>query len=125
ALASPQEFLTLRIPLLTGRVFDNAEVMRAAHLAVVNQTFVKQYLSDRDPLGQSVRSPRLKVEQPSLLLAQAPDDWLEIIGVVGDARNDGLDHPIKPALFVPYSFVLPPDEAVLVRVTGDPDVVLR
>jgi ABC-type antimicrobial peptide transport system permease subunit len=72
-----------------------------------------------------VRSPMLKAELPSLLLAQAPDDWLEIIGVVGDAKNDGLDHPIKPALFVPYSFVLPPDEALLVRVTGNPDVVLR
>jgi predicted permease len=125
ALASPQEFLTLRIPLLTGRVFDNAEVMRAAHLAVVNQTFVKQYLSDRDPLGQSVRSPRLKVEQPSLLLAQAPDDWLEIIGVVGDARNDGLERPTKPAIFLPYSFVLPTDESLFVRTTGNPDVAVR
>jgi ABC-type antimicrobial peptide transport system permease subunit len=67
----------------------------------------------------------LKVEQPSLLLAQAPDDWLEIIGVVGDAKNDGLDHPVKPAVFIPYSFVLPTDEALLVRVTGNPDIVLR
>jgi predicted permease len=125
ALASPQEFLTLRVPLLTGRVFDNAEVMRAAHLAVVNQTFVKQYLPDRDPLGQSVRSPRLKVEQPSLLLAQAPDDWLEIIGVVGDARNDGLERPTKPAIFLPYSFVLPTDESLFVRTTGNPDVAVR
>jgi len=29
----------------------------------------------------------LKVEQPSLLIAQAPDDWLEIVGVVGDAKQ--------------------------------------
>jgi predicted permease len=124
-LVSPHEFITLRIPLLAGRVYDDAENMRAAHLAVVNQSFVKQFLGDSDPIGQRVRSPMLKVEQPSLLLAQAPDDWLEIIGVVGDARNDGLDHPIKPAVFLPYSFVLPPDEALLVRVTGNPDAVLR
>src|SRR5260370_13628644 len=99
--------------------------MRAAHVAVVNQAFVKQFIGDGNPLGQRVRSPMLKAEMPSLLLAEAPDDWLEIIGVVGDAKNDGLDHPIKPAVFVPYSFVLPPDEALLVRVTGNPDVVLR
>src|SRR6202040_1831049 len=124
-LVSPQEFLTLRIPLLAGRVYDDAENMRGAHLAVVNQSFVKQFMGDADPIGQRVRSPMLKVEQPSLLLAQAPDDWLEIIGVVGDSRNDGLDHPVKPAIFVPYSFVLPTDESLLVRVTGNPDAVLR
>jgi predicted permease len=124
-LVSPQEFLTLRIPLLAGRVYDEAETMRAAHFAVVNQSFVKQFIGDGDPIGQSVRSPMLKFERPSLLLASSPDDWLQIIGVVGDARNDGLDHPIKPAIFLPYSFVLPPDEALLVRATGNTDLVLR
>jgi predicted permease len=124
-LVSPQEFLTLRIPLMAGRVYDEAETMRAAHLAVVNQSFVKQFIGDGDPIGQSVRSPMLKVEQPSLLLASAPDEWLQVIGVVGDARNDGLEHPIKPAIFLPYSFVLPPDQALLVRPTGDTEATLR
>jgi hypothetical protein len=124
-LVSPQEFLTLRIPLLAGRVYDETENLRAAHLAVVNQAFVKQFIRDGDPIGQSVRSPMLKLEQPSLLLAASPDEWLQVIGVVGDARNDGLDHPVKPAVFLPYSYVLPTDESLLVRVTGNPDVVLR
>jgi predicted permease len=124
-LVSAHEFLTLRIPLLAGRLYDDAENLRAAHVAVVNQTFVRQFIVDGNPIGQRVRSPMLKVEQPSLLLAQAPDDWLEIIGVVGDAKNDGLDHAIKPAVFLPYSFVLPTDESLLVRVTGNPDVILR
>jgi predicted permease len=124
-LVSPQEFLTLRIPLLAGRVYDETENLRAAHLAVVNQAFVKQFIGVGNPIGQSVRSPMLKVEQPSLLLAASPDDWLQIIGVVGDARNDGLDHPVKAAVFLPYSYVLPTDESLLVRVTGNPDVVLR
>jgi hypothetical protein len=124
-LVSPREFLTLRIPLRAGRVYDDSENMRAAHLAVVNQSFVKQFIGDVDPIGQSVRSPMLKIEQPSLLLASSPDDWMQVIGVVGDARNDGLDHPIKPAVFLPYSFVLPTDESLLVRATGDTDATLR
>ena len=124
-LVSSQEFLTLRIPLLAGRVYDEAETLRAAHFAVVNQSFVKQYIGDGDPIGLSLRSPMLKIDQPSLLLASAPDEWLQIIGVVGDARNDGLDHPIKPAVFLPYSFVLPTDESLLVRATGNPEVSLR
>jgi ABC-type antimicrobial peptide transport system permease subunit len=67
----------------------------------------------------------LKIDRPDLLSAQAPDDWLEVIGVVADARNDGLDHPIKPAVFLPYSFILPPDEALLVRSSGNPEVALQ
>jgi predicted permease len=125
SLASSNIFSTMRIPLLEGRVFDDAEVMRGAHVALVNEAFAKQYLADTDPIGQRVRSPALKIEQPNLVVAQAPDDWLEIIGVVGDARNDGLERPIKPAVFIPYSFILPPDEAVLVRVTGNPEAAVQ
>jgi len=124
ALVSPHEFSTLRIPLLAGRIFNDAEVGRAAHLALVNQTFVKQFLAGADPIGQGIRSSMLKIERPDLLLTQAPDDWLEVIGVVGDARNDGLDHPTKPAVFLPYSFVLPPDESLFVRSAGNPEAAI-
>jgi predicted permease len=125
ALCSPLEFLTLRIPLLEGRIFDEAEVMRGAHVAVVNQTFVKQFLPEGNAIGKSVRSSRLKIEQQNLIHAQSPDDWMQIIGVVGDARNDGLDHPVKPAIFLPYSMILPTDESLFVRTTAQPEVASR
>ncbi len=125
ALVSPKEFETLRIPLVAGRIFDDAEVNRAAHMALVNQAFVKQFLPEGNPIGQSVRSPMLKVEQPELLLAQAPDDWLEIIGVVGDTRDDGLERPVKPAVFLPYSFLLPPDVGLFVRSSGSPEAAIQ
>ena len=98
---------------------------RAAHVALVNQSFVRQFLGDRNPIGSRVRSEMLKVEQTSLLLAEEPDGWLEIIGVVGDARNDGLDHPVKPAVFLPYRFVLSPDLQLLVRTADNPESTLR
>jgi predicted permease len=125
ALVSPQEFSTLRVPLLAGRIFNDVEVGRAAHLALVNQAFVKQFLPSADAIGQGVRSSMLKIERPDLLLTQAPDDWLEVIGVVADARDDGLDHPTKPAVFLPYSFVLPPDEALFVRSAGNPEAAIQ
>lgn len=125
SLISPQLLSALRIPLLRGRIFDDAESRRGAHLAMVNQAFVKQYLGDLDPIGQSVRSPMLKIDQPNLLTAQSPDGWLEVVGVVGDAKNDGLDHPVKPAIFLPYSFVLPPEERFIVRASGDPETAIR
>ena len=125
ALVSPELFSTLRVPLLTGRVFNQTEVMNAAHLALVNQAFVREYLADRNPLGQSVRSPMLKFDQPSFMFAQAPDDWLQVIGVVGDTKNDGLQRAVKPMIFLPYTFVLPPDQALFVRASGDPDTTIH
>jgi ABC-type antimicrobial peptide transport system permease subunit len=106
-------------------MFDDAENMRAANLALVNQAFVKQYLGDADPIGQHVRSPMLKIEQPNLVSTESPDGWLEVIGVVGDARNDSLTRPIRPAIFLPYSFVLPTDMQILARSAGDPTAVIR
>jgi predicted permease len=124
-LVSPYEFETLHMQLSKGRMFDNAEVMRGAHLAVVNQTFVKQFLGDTEPIGQTVKSSQLKVDRPSLLGIPAADDWLQVIGVVADAKNDGLTRPVKPAVFLPYSFVLPPEEDIFIRMSGDPALTMR
>jgi predicted permease len=124
-LVSPDEFKTLRIPLLRGRLFDQADVMRAARLAVVNRTFVEQYVKGRDPIGLRVRSAALRVEQPTLLIAGSPDAWLEIVGVVGDARNDGLDRPARPAVFLPHSFVLTPDVRLFVRTEARSELATR
>ncbi len=125
ALVSPELFSTLHIPLLTGRMFNQTEVMNASHLALVNQAFVKEYLADRNPLGQSVRSPMLKFDQPSFMFAQAPDDWLQVIGIVGDTKNDGLQRAVRPMIFLPYTFVLPPDQSLFVRASGDPDTTIH
>lgn len=124
-LVSPQILSTLHVPLISGRMFDDAELVRASHLALVNQSFVKQYLGDTDPIGQHVRSPALKIDQPNLVSAQSPDDWLEVIGVVADARNDSLTRPIRPAIFLPYSFVLPTDMQLFARSSSDPTTSIR
>jgi predicted permease len=124
-LISPQLLSTLRMPLLRGRIFDDAESRRGAHLAMVNQAFVKQYFGNADPIGQSVRSPRLKFEQSNFFFAQSPDDWFEVIGIVGDAKNDSLERPVKPAVLLPYSFVLTPEESFIVRANGDPEATIR
>jgi ABC-type antimicrobial peptide transport system permease subunit len=64
------------------------------------------------------------MDQPGLISIKDPDGWLEIIGVVGDARNDGLDHPPAPAIFLPASFILTPQISMLVRTAGDPEAAL-
>ena len=124
-LVSSNIFSTLRIPLLQGRFLQPQEDAAAAHVALVNRAFVKQYIPDGDALGKSVRSPGLKLDNPHLVSTQNPDGWLEIIGVVDDARNDGLDRPVQPAVYLPASFIVAPNVFLLVRAKGDPAATMR
>ena len=126
-LTSPEMFDTLGIALVQGRDFTEAEMMRGARVALVNQAFVRKYLGNGDPLGHNVRSPMLKFEQPDFVFAEGTDMWFEIIGVVADARNNagfrsqanGRPMPIEPAFFVPHTVVLTPYMGFLVRTKGD------
>jgi putative ABC transport system permease protein len=124
-LVSANIFSTLRIPLLQGRFFTPEEDERAAHVALVNRAFVKQYIPGGDALGKSVRSPGLKLDNANLISTAKPDDWLQIVGVVEDARNDGLDRPVQPQVFLPASFVVAPNTFLLIRAKSDPAAAMR
>src|SRR5262249_51803245 len=84
-------FRVLRIDIQRGRTFSEADVDAARAVAVVNETFVRQYLPGDDPIGQRVRLAKL-----SSPAAPARDDWFEIVGVVGDVTNRGLHLPPSP-----------------------------
>ncbi len=95
---SPEYFSLLHIPVAQGRVWSGDEVKRGAALAVINQTMARQYWPNGDAIGRQFRFPTLKDEPPYSPAAAGADGWLEIIGVVADARNDGLRNPIKAAV---------------------------
>ena len=118
-------FSTLRIPFISGRVWDQSEIARGAALVLVNQAFVRHYLSGTDALGHSLRAPRFATLPPMMLAANGITGWLQIIGVVGDSRNDGLNKPVAPAVYAPYTFVMPPFTQVLVRTQGEPLTLLH
>lgn len=122
-LVSPQELQVLHIPLISGRMFTDAETARAAHVAVVNQEMVRKYFSGRNPVGQSIRSSALKLSLPNLISTENPDGYLEIVGVVGDSLNEGVDQPLIPAIFLPYTFVLPPNMFLVIRTSTNTDAV--
>jgi ABC-type antimicrobial peptide transport system permease subunit len=72
-----------------------------------------------------VRLPRLISQPPYILNATGSDGWLQIIGVVGDALDDGLDKPILPALYLPYTVNMFMGTQILVRSEGDPLAMLQ
>ena len=122
---SPEYFPVLRIPLAQGRVWDAADTRRGATLAVVNQTMARQYWPKGGAIGHEFRIPGLKNEPPYAPAAAGSEGWLQIVGVVADARNDGLRNPIKPAVYVPYTLRLRMFTQILVRTRMAPLSVLR
>lgn len=116
---SQEYFDALQIPLRRGRLWSQTEIMTAAHLAVVNQALAQQYWPDGDAIGKQIRLPRLTVN-PTEPGAPAGNDWAEIIGIVGDALNDGLQNPVKAAAYFPYTFHMPMAIDIMVRTRGNP-----
>ena len=121
----PEYFSTLQIPFLNGRLWDQSENARGATLVLVNQSFVRHYLSGQDAVGHAVRVPQFTTLPQAALTAEGAAGWLQIIGVVGDSLNDGLDKPVSPAVYAPYTLMTVPFTQVLVRTQGDPLAMLR
>ncbi len=88
---TPGYFRTMGIPLLTGRTITERDDADAPPVLVVNQSMAKRFWPDEDPVGQ-----RLSFAGP-----EGP--WSEIVGVVGDTRQEGLDEPMQGTMFVPYT----------------------
>ena len=122
---SPEYFPLLHIPVAQGRVWSQDEIVRGAPLAVINQTMARQYWPNGDAVGHQLRVATLKDEPPYSPAAAGAAGWLEIVGVVADARNDGLRNPIKPAFYVPYTLKMRMFTQILVRTRVPPLSILR
>jgi predicted permease len=124
-LVSSEYFSVLRIPLLEGRTFTRAEVLRAAHFAVISKTFAQRYFPNADPIGRQILPTQLSQVPSTLLRGPNMDQPYQVIGVVGDVRNDGLHRPILPQAYVPSSIFASQGNGFLVRTTGSPTAVLH
>ena len=122
---SPEYFSLLQIPLAQGRLWTRDEIMRGAPLAVINQTMARQYWPNGDAIGRQFRFANMKDEPPYSPAAVGADGWMEIVGIVADARNDGLRNPIKPAFYVPYTLKMRMFTQILVRSRVPPLSILR
>ncbi|MGC1648089.1 MAG: ABC transporter permease [Candidatus Sulfotelmatobacter sp.] len=125
SFADPAYFGILRMPLLQGRIWNPTEVTRGASLVIVNQSFAKRYYPQGGIVGHSLRVPTLISKPPDSLTAPGADGWKEVIGVVADALNDGLDKPVKPAIFVPYSTLMLMGAQVLIRTRAAPESIVQ
>ena len=122
---SPEYFPLLRIPLAQGRLWDHAETMRGALLAVINQTMARQYWPNGDAINHQIRIPSLKDQPPYQRAVPGSDGWMQIIGIVADTRDDGLRNAVKPAVYVPFTAQMWMFTQILVRARTAPLSLLR
>jgi predicted permease len=124
-MVSPEYFPVLKIPLLQGRIWDQAENHRGAAVIVINESTAKKYFPNGDAIGHSLKFPEVTARPPYLLTAPGGEGWLLIVGVVADKRDDGLSKPILPESFVPYTMAMGMYTQVLVRSQVPPLTLLH
>jgi predicted permease len=84
-------FETMRIPVRRGRPFTADDRRDSPPVVVINEALARLHWPGGDAVGQRF----------SFRPGQLP--WLEIVGVVGDTRDDGLDQAAPPTIYVPFA----------------------
>jgi putative ABC transport system permease protein len=92
SVVSPDYFSTMSIPLRKGRAFTDRDDPNAPLVAVINETMVRQYFPNEEPIGK-----RLILKRSPPMVAP------EIVGVTGDVKGQGLDAEAKSGFFVPQA----------------------
>ncbi len=90
--ASEGYFRALGIPLLRGRLFDDRDTIDAPHVAVVSQSLAREKWPGQDPLGHRIEFGNMDGDLRPLT----------IVGVVGDVREDSVEAPAAPIVYVTY-----------------------
>jgi putative ABC transport system permease protein len=112
--ATPGYFQTMRIPLLAGRDFEEADTANNAKpVVVISQAMAKQFWRDGSPIGKRLRS------------SFTPKVSREVVGVVGDVKERGLDvlEPVS-ILYEPLSQGARGITSLAVRSSGDAEALV-
>lgn len=106
-------FRVMRIPVRQGREFSESDRAPGSKIAVVNETLARRWWPNETAIGHQI-----KVGGP-----YQEGGLLEIVGVVADAKQYGLDSQPMPEIYQPFSQAVG-DMAVVVRAAGDPEALM-
>jgi putative ABC transport system permease protein len=104
-IVAPGYFETMRIPLLEGRLLDDRDAERGPRTSVINLTMARRYFPGTSPIGQIIQNPHGKSE---------------VVGVVGDVRNQGLESEPKKQVYLPMRQSPSAGMALVARTDRDP-----
>ena len=101
---SPDYFRTLRIPLLRGRTFTGADRFGSPLVLMVNQAFAEQFFPGEDALGKRLRFSGVRPGPPR-----------EIVGIVANVRQQGLQKGDLANMYVPFGQMPGPEALLILR----------
>jgi predicted permease len=107
---SPDYFSTLKVAMLAGRPFRETDSQESSPVAIINQTFAKQYFPGVNPIGYH------------LAFADSPA-WREIVGVVADFRQRNPEEDLRPLAYFPAAQMLPGRWSMAIRVRAPSEMV--
>ena len=106
---APNYFNVLKAQIRAGRDFNDQDDLRAAPVAIINETLARRYFPDGQPIGQKIVLGYL-----GRRLVR------EIVGVSSDVKQEELGSPTKPEVYVPMQQVPWFGTALIVRTSVDP-----
>jgi len=101
---SPNYLSTLKTPLRGGRAFDDRDLPNAPQVALINQTMARQYFAGENPIGKKL-----------VMSYIGQRHTCEIVGIVGDVKQEEPTKPTKPEILVPFAQLPWFNGALLVR----------
>lgn len=117
---SPDYFSTLKVPMLAGRAFRETDTQESGPVAIINQTFAKQYFPGANPIGYHLAFADSVVPHDGQM--QAPTPWQEIVGVVADFRQRNPEEDLRPLAYFPVAQTLPGRWGMAIRVRSASDM---
>ena len=106
-------FRAMGIPIIKGRDFDERDKHGATPVLIITETFARQYFPNEDPIGKRVKPGISTFDDERSTMR-------EIVGVVGDVRNRGLNTEAKAAYYMPHTQVPFTEMVVVVKTNGEP-----
>ena len=110
-VVGPGYFVTMGVPLLGGRMFNERDRSGAPGVIVINEAMARRYWPNENPVGHRI------THDLSIIPGQATTR--EIVGVVGNVRHFGLEQPSEPQMFVPHAQMPWPSMALVIRTPLD------
>lgn len=90
---SPKYFRVMGIPLLRGRIFALEDSISSPKVTIISESFARFYFRDENPIGKRL----------VFGFHGDPDVAREIVGVVGNVRDEGLNQEPGPMMYVPFA----------------------
>jgi len=107
---TPDYFQTMKIPMIAGRNFTDADTATSLPVVIVTQALAHRYFPNQDPIGQHMKFTKPEVDST----------WYTIVGIVSDVKQEGVATESRPQVYEAFAQNDNSGMYLAIRTTGDP-----